>query len=150
MERTLVVCKPDAVQRRLVGEIVSRFERKGLKMLAMKMLAVSTERAARMYAVHEGKEFYHRLMTFITSGPVVAMVLEGPDAIEAVRLMMGPTCGREAPGGTIRGDLGMARRLNLVHGSDSAESADYEIAVFFDDDELLDYQLDLDVWTYGD
>ncbi len=149
-QRTLVVLKPDAVQRRLIGRIVARFEDRGLKIVGMKFLKLSDARAAEMYSVHEGKDFYDRLMAFITSGPVMAMVLEGPGAIEIARSMMGPTTSSEADPGTIRGDLGMARRLNLVHGSDSAASADREIPVFFGDDELVDYALDLDAWTLSD
>jgi len=149
-ERTLVVLKPDAVQRRLIGELIARFERKGLRVAGMKMLQLSNSRAAQMYDVHRGKEFHDRLMRFVTSGPVVALVIVGYEAIEVVRGMMGPTCGREAPAGTIRGDYGMARRLNLVHGSDSVESAEREIPVFFEPDEILDYDLTMDAWTYGD
>lgn len=150
MQRTLVVIKPDAVQRKLAWEILGRFERKGLKVVALKMLRVSPEAARQMYAAHEGKEFYDRLMTFITAGPVVAAVVEGQDAIEVVRAMMGATCGREAQPGTIRGDFAMGRRYNLVHGSDSPESAGREIPVFFAADELLDYELIVDEWVYGD
>jgi len=150
MQQTLVVIKPDAVQRKLTGEILRRFERKGLKVVALKMVRVSPEMARRMYAVHEGKEFYGRLMEFITAGPVVAAVIEGQDVIDVVRGALGPTCGREAPPGTIRGDLAMGRRYNLVHGSDSPESAEREIPVFFAADELLDYELVGDEWVYGD
>lgn len=149
-QRTLVVLKPDAVQRRLIGRIVARFEDRGLKIVGMKFLKLSDARAAEMYSVHEGKYFYDRLMAFITSGPVVAMVLEGPGAIEIVRSMMGATTSSEAAAGTIRGDFGMARRLNLVHGSDCADSAGREIPIFFDADELVDYQADLDAWTLSD
>ncbi len=150
MQRTLIVIKPDAIERQLAGEILSRFERKGLKLAALKMLRVSQDRAARMYAAHEGKEFYGRLMEFITAIPVIAAVLEGKGVIDVVRLMMGSTNGREAQPGTIRGDLGMAKRFNLVHGSDSPESAAREIPIFFNDDELLDYEMIIDRWTYGD
>ena len=150
MQQTLVVIKPDAVQRKLVGEILRRLERKGVKIVAMKMICVSQDMARQMYAVHEGKEFHDRLMDFITAGPVIAAVLDGQDVIEVVRLMMGDTCGREAQPGTIRGDLGMARRYNLIHGSDSPESARREIPVFFAEHELMDYQLVADEWVYGD
>ncbi len=150
MQQTLVVIKPDAVQRKLAGEILRRFERKGVKIVALKMTRVSPEMARQMYAVHEGKEFYGRLMEFITAGPVIAAVLAGQDVIDVTRLMMGATCGREAQPGTIRGDLAMGRRYNLVHGSDSPESARREIPIFFDEDELLDYQLIVDEWVYGD
>ena len=149
VQQTLVVLKPDAVKRRLIGRLVDRFECKGLRIAALKMVQLSQGRAARMYAVHEGKEFYDRLMTFITSGPVVAMVIIGPDAIDVVRGMMGSTMSREAPAGTIRGDFALSRRKNLVHGSDSVESAGREIPVFFDEGDILDDRSDLDtlMWT---
>ena len=149
VQQTLVVLKPDAVKRRLIGRLVDRFECKGLRIAALKSLQSSQGRAARMYAVHEGKEFYDRLMTFITSGPVVAMVIIGPDAIDVVRGMMGSTMSREAPAGTIRGDFALSRRKNLVHGSDSVESAGREIPVFFDEGDILDDRSDLDtlMWT---
>ncbi len=150
MQQTLVVIKPDAVERKLAFEILARFERKGMRIVALKLLRVSPDRAKEMYRVHEGKEFYSRLMGFITAGPVVAAVLEGEDIIEVVRLMMGATCGREAQPGTIRGDLGMARRYNLVHGSDSEESAVREIPIFFGGHEMLDYELLIDSWINGD
>ena len=150
MEKTLVVLKPDAVQRQLVGEIVSRLERKGLKIMAMKMLSLDQPRANRMYAVHEGKEFHSRLIGFMTSSPVVAIVLAGKEAISVVREMLGSTFGPDASPGTIRGDLGMSRRYNLVHASDSSESAEYEIPVFFAEDEIQDYHLDAEHWIYGE
>ena len=149
MERTLVVLKPDTVHRRLVGEILVRLERKGVKIIAMKMLQVDTPRAKQMYSVHEGKDFYEPLLKFITASPVVAMVVEGVDVISVVRAMMGPTFGPDAPGGTIRGDLGMSRRYNLIHGSDSLESAQREIPIFFDEKEILDYDLIDDKWVYS-
>ena len=149
MERTLVVLKPDAVQRQLVGTIVSRLEAKGLKLVGMKMLSVSSELAERMYEVHQGKDFYEPLMKFITASPVVAVVLEGVNAIAVTRSLMGPTFGPDAPGGTIRGDLGMSRRYNLVHGSDSPESAEREIPLFFSDDELVCYELRDEAWIYA-
>ena len=149
MEKMLVVLKPDAVHRRLVGEILVRLERKGVKIIAMKMLQVDTPRAKQMYSVHEGKDFYEPLLKFITASPVVAMVVEGVDVISVVRAMMGPTFGPDAPGGTIRGDLGMSRRYNLIHGSDSLESAQREIPIFFDEKEILDYDLIDDKWVYS-
>ena len=148
VQQTLVVLKPDTVQRRLVGRIIDRFERKGLKITALKIMQLSQDRAERMYAVHEGREFYERLMRFVLSGPVVAMVLAGPDAVEVVRAMMGPTNSRQAQPGTIRGDFGMDERINLVHGSDSADSAANEIAVFFEPGEIVEYTLDTDAWTH--
>jgi nucleoside-diphosphate kinase len=149
MERTLVVLKPDAVQRQLVGRIVSRLEAKGLKLVGLKMLSVSTELAERMYEGHKGKDFYAPLMEFITASPVVAMVLEGVNTIAVTRSLMGPTFGPDAPGGTIRGDFGMSMRYNLVHGSDSPESAAREIPLFFADDELVTYELRDEAWIYA-
>ncbi len=145
-QRTLVLLKPDAVNRRLMGEIISRFEKKGLKIVAMKMLWMSRERAEKHYEVHKDKPFYESLIDYITSGPIVAMVLEGDRAIEVVRKMMGKTNGIEAEPGTIRGDFAMSIQNNLVHGSDSEESAKREIPIFFDDSEILDYSLVDEVW----
>ena len=121
VQQTLVVLKPDATKRRLIGRIIDRFEQKGLRPAALKMLQLTPEQAADMYSVHKDEYFYDRLIEFTLSGPVVAMVLEGPDAIDVVRAMMGPTLSREAPAGTIRGDFALSRRRNLVHGSDSVE-----------------------------
>lgn len=135
-ERTLVFVKPDGVQRNLTGEIIARFEKNGLKILALKMMTVSREFAEEHYAVHRGKPFYDGLIMHITSGPIVAMVLEGKDAISRARDVMGATSPADADPGTIRGDLGIATELNLVHGSDSAETARAEIAHFFTEDEL--------------
>jgi len=149
MQRTLVVLKGDAVQRQLVGQILARFERKGLKIVGLKMLQVSTDLARRMYQVHEGKEFHAALLEFITASPVVAMVLESNNAISVTRSMMGPTFGPAAPGGTIRGDYGLSQRYNLIHGSDSPESAAGEIPLFFRDDELVDYTLLAERWIYA-
>lgn len=150
MERTLIVCKPDAVQRGLIGRIVDRFERKGLKIVGLKMLQVGDELARRMYSVHEGKDFHAPLLEFITAGPVVVMVVEGLGAVAVCRGLMGPTFGPDAPGGTIRGDFGMSRRYNLIHGSDSPESAASEIPLFFEAAELADYQRPADRWTYAE
>ena len=149
MERTLVVLKPDAICRRLIGEILSRLERKGVKITALKMMQVDTPQAKQMYSVHKGKDFYEPLLKFITTSPVIAMVVEGVDVISIVRTMMGPTFCPDAPGGTIRGDLGMSRRYNLIHGSDSPESAQREIPIFFDEKEILDYDLIDDTWVYS-
>jgi len=149
MQRTLILLKPDAVQRQLVGRIVGRFERKGLKIVGMKLLRVSPDLAKRMYSVHEGKDFYEPLVEFITASPVVVMVLEGVDAIAVCRTLMGPTFGPGAPGGTIRGDFGMSMRYNLIHGSDSPESAGREIPLFFADDELVEYDLISEGWIYA-
>ena len=149
MERTLIVLKPDAVQRGLVGQVVARFEQRGLKIVAMKMLRVSDDLARRMYAVHEGKDFYRPLREFITASPVVAMVVEGNGAIDVCRGMMGPTFGPDAPPGTIRGDFGMSRRYNLIHGSDSPASAEREIPLLFAEGEVLDYDLVGARWVYA-
>jgi nucleoside-diphosphate kinase len=149
MERTLVILKPDAVQRGLVGAIVSRFEAKGLKLAAMKLMRISRELAERNYAVHRGKDFYEPLLAFMTAGPVVAVVLEGNDAVRVARAMMGSTFGPDAQPGTIRGDYGLSKRYNLIHGSDSPASAQQEIAVFFTPAEMLDYDRPGDAWTYA-
>ena len=131
MDRTLVICKPDAVERRLVGEIVTRLERKGLRISDLRMVTISKELAERHYAEHQGKPFYDDLVGFITRGPAVVMIVEGPDAWQVVRTLMGATNPRQATPGTIRGDLAIELTENLVHGSDSAESAEREIALFF-------------------
>jgi nucleoside-diphosphate kinase len=134
MDRTLVICKPDAVERGLVGEIVSRFERRGLTLVALELRDVPEETAARHYDEHKEKPFYGELIEFITRNPVVVMVVEGPeDTWKVVRTMMGTTNPREAAPGTIRGDLGILFTENLIHGSDSAESADREIQIWFPD-----------------
>jgi nucleoside-diphosphate kinase len=147
MERTLVLIKPDAVQRGLVGEIISRFERRGLKIAAMKLVLMDKSLARRHYAVHESKPFFDSLVTFITSGPIVAAVVEGRQAVEAVRRVMGKTDCLEAESGTIRGDLGLDLEHNLVHGSDSVGNAEKEIALFFSGDEILNYDRDIDKWV---
>jgi nucleoside-diphosphate kinase len=132
MDRTLVICKPDAVERGLVGEIVSRFERRGLSVVAMDMRVVDEATAARHYEEHKDKPFYGELISFITRGPAVVMVVEGPeDTWKVVRTMMGATNPREAAPGTIRGDLGILFTENLIHGSDAAESAEREIGIWF-------------------
>jgi nucleoside-diphosphate kinase len=147
-ERTLVLIKPDAVQRRLIGEIVARFERRGLRIVAMRMLQMDRALAERHYAVHKGKPFYEPLLQFITSAPMVAMVIEAPGAISAVRRMMGPYSPAEAQAGTIRADLAVQARFNLVHGSDSLESAKYEIDLFFRPDEILSVPRSSDPFVY--
>jgi nucleoside-diphosphate kinase len=149
MDRTLIVLKPDAVQRQLLGRIIDRFERKGLQIVAMKMLQVSPELAQKMYEMHRGQHFYEALLVFITRSPVVAVVLAGEDVTATVRRMLGPTDGRKAPAGTLRGDFGMSTRCNLVHASDSAASADREIPLFFQPEELVEYRLDDATWIYG-
>lgn len=149
MDQTLIVLKPDAVQRQLLGRIIDRFERKGLQIVGMKMLQVSQSLAEEMYQMHRGQEFYDPLLVFITSSPVVAAVLAGEDVVATVRRMLGPTDGREAPAGTLRGDFGMSTRYNLVHASDSPASAQREIALFFRPEELVEYRLDDARWIYG-
>lgn len=149
MERTLVLLKPDAVQRRLVGRIISRIEEKGLKIVGLKMLRVSRELAEKHYAEHREKPFYPELVSFITSAPVVAMVVEGPKAVEVVRKMMGKTNPLEAEPGTIRGDFGLSVTMNLIHGSDSPSSAAREIALFFREEEILTYTTADSAWLGG-
>jgi len=145
-ERTFVLLKPDAVQRALTGEIVGRFERRGLKVVAMKMLRVTRSLGETYYAEHKGKPFFEPLMSYITSGPVVAMVLEGDGAVGSVRRMMGKTNSAEAEPGTIRGDLALTIGRNVIHGSDSAESATREIALFFRGDEIQSYTRVDETW----
>ena len=130
-DRTLVICKPDAVARGLVGEIVGRLERKGLRLAAAELRTIDVDTAAAHYAEHRGKPFFGDLVSFITSGPLVALCVEGPDAVGAVRTLMGPTNPITAPPGSIRGDYGLEIEKNLVHGSDSGESAARELALFF-------------------
>jgi nucleoside-diphosphate kinase len=146
MQRTLVLCKPDAVQRGIVGRIIARFERKGLKIAGLKMVAVDEELASRHYAEHLKKAFYPELKAFITSCPVIAMAVEGENAVEVVRNLMGVTNPQNAASGTIRGDFGLDLTMNLVHGSDSLASAERELALFFEDDELFDYELTMREW----
>ena len=149
MERTLVLLKPDAVQRRLVGRVISRFEEKGLKIVGLKLMRVTRELAERHYAEHREKPFFGELVSFITSSPIVAMVVEGPGAIDEVRRLMGKTNPREAAPGTIRGDWGLSITMNLVHGSDSPASAAREIPIFFADEEILDYSTADAPWLGG-
>jgi len=148
VERTLVIIKPDGVQRGLAGEIISRFERRGLRLGALKLMQMPLALAQQLYAVHEGKHFYETLLQYITSGPVVVMVWEGRDVIEVVRRTMGATNPAQAAPGTIRADLALETGRNLVHGSDSPETAAYEIPIFFDDDEILFYLRDTDRWIF--
>ena len=146
MQRSLVLLKPDTVQRGLVGEIVSRLERRGLKIVAMKLMTISRELANRHYDAHVGKPFFEGLVDFITSGPVVAMVLEGAAAVSLVRSTMGATDPRDSGPGTVRGDLAISIGRNLIHGSDSEEAAVREIDLFFSADELVDYGRDTERW----
>jgi nucleoside-diphosphate kinase len=146
VERTLVIVKPDGVQRGLVGEIMRRFEKRGLKLVALDMRTIDRNVAARHYAEHEGKPFYAGLIDYITSGPVALMVLEGPQAISVVRATIGKTNPVEAAPGTIRGDLGLMTGRNLIHGSDGPESAQREVALFFGDRELNSWERGTDRW----
>ena len=137
MQRTLILLKPDAVQRRLVGEITARFERKGLRLVGLKLAQVPRELAVKHYAVHKGKPFYESLLTFLTSGPTVALVWEGREAVAVGRSLMGLTDGAKSPPGTVRGDFALSVQNNLVHGSDSQENAAIEIALWFAPEELV-------------
>jgi nucleoside-diphosphate kinase len=145
-ERTLVLCKPDAVQRGYVGQIISRFESKGFKIAGMKMLRIDEALAARHYQEHVEKPFYPMLRGFITSSPVIALAIEGDNAVDVVRTLMGTTNPQKAEPGTIRGDLGINFTKNLVHGSDSTASAEREIALFFNESELHDYARSIEEW----
>jgi len=146
-ERTLVLIKPDGVQRLLVGRILARFEERGLKLVALKLALVDRPFAERHYAVHRGKPFFEGLLDFITSGPLVALALEGPNAIAVVRSMVGATRPHEAAPGSIRGDLAVETAQNLVHASDAAETASAELALWFSPGELLDYDREVDRWV---
>ena len=145
-ERTFVMIKPDGVQRGLVGEIISRFEKKGIKIVAMKMLKVDRELAEKHYAVHKGKPFFEPTVKYITSSPVIAMVLEGYNVIEMVRNMVGKTNPQEAAAGTIRGDYGQHIGRNIIHASDGKETAEYEINLWFKQEEICDYKRIDEVW----
>lgn len=147
MQQTLILLKPDAVQRRLVGEITDRFERKGLRLAGLKLVQAPRELAERHYAVHKGKPFYESLLGFLTSGPTVAMVWEGREAVAVGRNLMGLTDGAKAPPGTIRGDFALSIQNNLVHGSDSPENAALEIALWFKPDELVGYAATDAAWV---
>ncbi|MFZ5917270.1 MAG: nucleoside-diphosphate kinase [Chloroflexota bacterium] len=146
MERTLIIIKPDAVQRGLIGPIVTRFEQRGLRIVGLKLMHITRELAERHYAVHKGKPFYVGLLDYITSGPVVVLALEGPQAIAAARATMGATRPVEASPGTIRADFGLEVGRNLVHGSDGPETAAFELNLFFDASELVSWARDTDRW----
>lgn len=147
MERTLIICKPDTVHRALVGRILTRFEDKGLRFVGMKLQQTSRQQVEKHYAVHRERPFYAALCEFMTSGPVLVAVLEGPQAITVVRNILGKTDGREAAPGTIRGDFGLDKQYNLVHASDSPETAKFEIELFFRPEELVSYQRAGDRWV---
>lgn len=150
MERTLIIVKPDAVQRGLIGEIIRRLENRGLRLMGMKLIHMSRELASRHYAIHEGKPFYEGLLDYITSAPVVVMAWEGTSAITVARNTIGATRPVEAAAGTIRGDYGLEVGRNLVHGSDSVENGEKEISLFFDADELVAWSRDTDRWIFED
>src|SRR6187401_2684963 len=148
MERTLIILKPDAVQRNLCGQIITRFEKKGLQLVGMKLMKIPTQVAETHYKPHKGKPFYPGLVKFMTSSPVVVIALAGKDAINISRKMMGKTFGSQAEPGTIRGDFGVSNSFNLIHGSDSPESATRELGLFFKAEELLDWQRASQGWIY--
>jgi nucleoside-diphosphate kinase len=148
LERTLVLVKPDAMQRGLAGEIIARLEKRGLRIVGLKLLQVDRALAERHYGEHVGKPFYEGLVGYITACPIVAMVLEGTGAVEAVRSTMGKTNPREAGPGTIRGDFGLEIGRNLIHGSDSLQSAEREVSLFFQPSELTAYERDVDRWVF--
>ena len=148
-ERTLIIIKPDGGQRHLAGQIVSRFERKGFKLVAAKFMQVSEAKAKKLYSVHKGKPFYKNLTKYISSAPVILTVWRAEDVIRMSRKMIGATFAYMAEPGTIRGDFGCSKGYNLVHGSDSPQSAEFEIGIFFKDDEIIDYKLSDKSWLYG-
>ena len=148
IEHTFVMIKPDGIHREVVGEIISRFERRGIKICAMKMMKIQKELAERHYTEHKGKSFYEGLIDYVISGPVICMVLEGDNVISVVRSMMGMTNPQDAAPGTIRGDLAMQTGRNIVHGSDSSESAKRETELFFNDYEIQKYQRHGETWLY--
>ena len=147
MEKTLVLVKPDGVQRGLIGTVIGRIESKGLKIVGLKLIHVSEELAKEHYGEHVARPFFGDLVSFITSSPVVALAVEGDNAVSVVRTLMGGTNPQEADPGTIRGDFGMTIGMNLVHGSDSVESAERELNLFFDKNEILDYVREIDAWV---
>jgi nucleoside-diphosphate kinase len=146
VERTLIIIKPDGVERGLIGPIITRFEQRGLKIVGLKIMQVSPELARRHYAIHEGKPFFEPLINYITSAPVVVMALEGPQAVQSARNTIGATKPVEATAGSIRGDFGMMVGRNLVHGSDSPENGAAEIALWFSESELIAYERGIDRW----
>lgn len=148
-ERTLIIIKPDAIQRHLAGQIISRFERKGLKLVAAKLMQIPEQLARQHYAAHKDKPFFEPAVKFMTSAPSFLMIWEAEGCIDMVRRMLGSTFGYEAQPGTIRGDFGCSQRYNLVHGSDSPESAQNEIKLFFEPDEIADYELSDASWLYS-
>ncbi len=148
MEKTLIILKPDSVQRRLTGKIISRFEEKGFQIIGLKMTRISETMARKHYAAHDGKDFFEPLIRYTTSAPVIVIALKGKNAIEVVRKMMGATFGSKSEPGTIRGDYALSNRFNLIHGSDSPASAEKEIGIFFIKDELFEYAPTDLPWVY--
>jgi nucleoside-diphosphate kinase len=148
-ERTLIIIKPDGVQRHVAGEIISRFERKGFKLVAAKFMQISESLAREHYAVHEGKPFFEGVVKYLSSAPVMVMVWEAGGVIQMARKMLGATFGYDAEAGTIRGDFGCSKGYNLVHGSDSEESAEFEIGLYFEACEIVDYKFSDEEWLYG-
>jgi nucleoside-diphosphate kinase len=148
-ERTLILIKPDAMERRLAGRLLSRFEEKGLAIVGMKLLQITPALSRQHYAEHVNKPFYPLVEKFITSGPVIALVAQGPEAISVVRAMLGATNGRQAAPGTIRGDFGVSRQMNLVHGSDGPDAARREIEIYFKPEELIAPQTALTPWLFA-
>ena len=146
MEQTLVILKPNAVQRELIGQLISKFERRGMKISAMKLTRISNETAEQHYGQHRGKVFYEDLISFITSGPSVIMILESMDAVEIVRSMVGATNPAEAVPGSIRGDYATSPGHNMIHASDSSESAEREVKLFFKPEEIQEYRLSVRPW----
>jgi nucleoside-diphosphate kinase len=148
-ERTLIIIKPDGIQRHLAGEIIGRFEKKGFKLVGAKFMQISEELARQHYAVHRGKPFFEGVVKYLSSAPLLAMVWEAEGVIDMARKMMGATFGYDAEAGTIRGDFSCSKGYNLIHGSDSAETAEREIGLFFKPDEIVDYELADSAWLYG-
>lgn len=148
-ERTLIIIKPDGLQRHLAGEIISRFEKKGFKLIAIKLTRLTEKLARKHYAVHQGKPFFEGVVKYLAAEPVIVMVWQAEGIIEMSRKMMGATFGYQAEPGTIRGDFSCSRGYNLIHGSDSPESAEIEIKLYFNAEEILDYQFSDNKWLYG-
>ena len=148
-ERTLIIIKPDAIQRHLAGDIIGRFEKKGLKLVAAKFMQISEDLARQLYAVHRGKSFYEGLVNYLSSAPTLVMVWQAQGVIDIARKMIGATFGYDAQPGTIRGDFSCSKGYNLIHGSDSPESAEREIKLFFTPEEIIDYKLANAAWLYG-
>lgn len=149
MEQTLIIIKPDGVQRHLVGHIISRFEQKGLQLVAARFMQIPKALAERHYAVHKGKPFFEGVVQYLSSSPSLVMVWQGQGVIQMARKLMGKTFGNEAEPGTIRGDFGCSRGFNLIHGSDSPESAAYEIGLYFKPEEIVNYDFSDAAWLYG-